>query len=144
MEGIPFDPGAIIRLVKVKPRDITSNLQKFYSIGANDQFVMQDLQCLIVPVSEKRPCSIVWEKPALDNFKLNMHGSSYGNSGASGEGGVIRDAQGRVLAGFSQFFGHANNTIVECRALLDGLRLCHEMGLRDIWWKAIPVWWLGG
>lgn len=38
----------------------------------------------------------------------------------------------RFLGGFAHCYGHATNTIAECRAFLDGLRLCQQLGLRDV------------
>lgn len=55
-------------------------------------------------------------------FTLNTDGCSKGNPGTSGGGGVIRDAVGLPLVGFSAFFGEASSIQAEALALLIGLR----------------------
>ncbi|OVA14271.1 Ribonuclease H domain [Macleaya cordata] len=46
--------------------------------------------------------------------------------------GVIRDNQGWIVAAFHRFYGSGTNNLAESRALLDGLDLCSQMGLRRI------------
>lgn len=132
MEDSIFNLGVIVWVVKISLRDITSNLRKFQNMGIHDPLVMQELTCPIVPVCAKMPRLIVWTLPEVGRLKLNVDGGSCGNPGLSGGGGIIRDSQGIVIATFAHFYSQATNTIIECRALLDGLRLCHSLGLRDL------------
>lgn len=60
-------------------------------------------------------------------IKLNVDGSSLGNSGPSGGGGLVRDHFGHVLTAFSSFYGHCTSLKVEARALLDGLIVCASL-----------------
>ncbi|OVA11456.1 Ribonuclease H domain [Macleaya cordata] len=59
-----------------------------------------------------------------------LHGSA-ANLAASG-GGVIRDNQGWIVAAFHRFYSSGTNNLAESRALLDGLDLCCQMGIRRI------------
>ncbi|KAF5471469.1 hypothetical protein F2P56_008257 [Juglans regia] len=61
-----------------------------------------------------------------------VDGGSCGNLGEVGGGGILRDNNGDVLGGFAHAYGDATNTIAECRALYDGLRLCRQLNLRDV------------
>ncbi|XP_042951060.1 cytochrome c oxidase subunit 5b-1, mitochondrial-like isoform X2 [Carya illinoinensis] len=45
---------------------------------------------------------------------------------------IIRDDRGNVVAGFAHSYGHSTNTVAECRAFVEGLRLCKQLGLRNI------------
>lgn len=56
----------------------------------------------------------------------------YGNLGPSGGGGIIRDAHGQVLASFTSSYGVLSNTVAEGRALLDGLRMAHQLGIQSL------------
>ena len=48
---------------------------------------------------------IKWVSPPLGWFKLNTDGSSLGNPGLEGGGGVIRNYVGDWVGGFSQTIG---------------------------------------
>ena len=51
---------------------------------------------------------IKWERPLRGWCKLNTDGSSLGNPGAAGGGGVIRDALGAWIQAFSRKIGRAS------------------------------------
>ncbi|MQL94380.1 hypothetical protein Taro_027034 [Colocasia esculenta] len=70
-----------------------------------------------------------WIPPLVD-FCLNVDGVSKGNPGFCGSGGCIRDKRGTILLAFANFYGVGNNIIAETRALCDGLRLAHFLGVR--------------
>ena len=58
---------------------------------------------LNIPLSQikLRPVTVVyWVKPSCDRFKLNIDGSSLGNPGSLGAGGVIRDFKGDMVLSF--------------------------------------------
>lgn len=62
-------------------------------------------------------------------MKLNTDGSSSGNSGLTGGGGVIRDWTGRWIVGFSRKIGIATSLLAELWAIRDGLMLCVDRNL---------------
>ncbi|XP_071902720.1 uncharacterized protein [Coffea arabica] len=72
---------------------------------------------------------LVWSSPQYLYSKLNVDGSSLGNPGHSGGGGLVRDYHGQVIAAFSAYYGFCTNMEVESRALLEGLLLCVSLGL---------------
>ncbi|XP_042944630.1 uncharacterized protein LOC122278515 [Carya illinoinensis] len=68
-----------------------------------------------------------------------------GNPGESRRGGIIGDSKGDVMVGFAHSYGHVIDIIAECRAFLDKLWLCEQLGLWDLlveWDSAIIVGWL--
>lgn len=98
---------------------------------------------------------IRWKKPSGKQLKLNVDGASKGNPRLAGGGGILRDSNGTYWAGFSHHYGSCTNMVAETRALLDGLSMCKDLGLRDIvieidskvlfqWVKkgACSLWWL--
>ena len=44
---------------------------------------------------------------------------------------IVRDDTCCVLGGFAHCYGQATNTIVESRAVIDDLRICKQLGLRN-------------
>lgn len=64
--------------------------------------------------------------PAENYIKLNVDGSSYGNPGRSGFGGIIRNSLGEWVSGFSGFCGISTNLTAELLAIYHSL---------DIAWK---------
>ena len=70
---------------------------------------------------------VKWHAPPLGWAKLNTDGSSFGNPGLAGGGGVIRDSSGSWLGGFSRHLGHNTSVQAELRALKDGLILAIDL-----------------
>ncbi|KAL0000416.1 hypothetical protein SO802_014197 [Lithocarpus litseifolius] len=69
---------------------------------------------------------IRWERPTSGWVKLNTDGSSLGNPGMAGSGGVIRDEEGNWLVGFARNIGITTSFQAELWGLRDGLTLCVE------------------
>lgn len=47
-------------------------------------------------------------------------------------GGIIRDDSGRALAGFAHSYGVSTNTLAKGRALLDGLEMAQNLGIKNL------------
>ncbi|XP_042964506.1 uncharacterized protein LOC122298703 [Carya illinoinensis] len=132
MEGDTFKVNAIIRQVKVIIFNMSRNLKFFQVTKRHDFLVMEGLQVPIIPIKKKHVSFVKWELPRRGTMKLNVDGGARVNPGDAGGGGIIRDCSGRCIAGFAHHYGVATNTVAECRALLDGLRLCKNLGLHDV------------
>ncbi|CAJ2636315.1 unnamed protein product [Trifolium pratense] len=75
---------------------------------------------------------VVWT-PLLDNcVKLNVDGSSLGNPGRSGYGGIIRNNVGGWLYSFSGFCGITTNLKAELLAIVHGLSLTWSKGYTKV------------
>ena len=55
---------------------------------------------------------------------MNTDGSSLGNPGLAGDGGLIRDEEGAWVVGFARNIGISSSFIAELWALRDGLMIC--------------------
>ena len=73
------------------------------------------------------PTPVKWTPPSLGWAKLNTDGSSRGNPGIAGGGGVIRDSFGVWVGGFSRAIGHTTSVQAELRALKDGLNIAIDL-----------------
>ena len=67
---------------------------------------------------------IRWEKPRRGWVKLNTDGSSLGNPGLVGGGGLIRDKDGAWVVGFARNIGISSSFIAKLWALRDRLLIC--------------------
>ena len=74
-----------------------------------------------------RSIQVRWTKPRLSWHKLNLDGSSIGNPGRAGGGGLIRDDKGVWVKGYARNIGHTTSVAAELWALRDGLRLCSAL-----------------
>jgi ribonuclease HI len=73
------------------------------------------------------PIWVRWTPPIPGWIKLNTDGSSNGNLGPVGGGGVICDHEGNWLRGFARHIGSASSVVAELWALRDGLSLVIDM-----------------
>ena len=76
--------------------------------------------------------TVVWQPPSMGYIKLNTDRSVWMQSGVSGCGGVIRDANGNWLLGISAKGLSIDVLHVELQAILHGLKLAWETGHRVI------------
>lgn len=73
-----------------------------------------------------------WFPPAEHQVALNVDGSSYGNPGRAGYGGLLRDHNGSWIIGFSGPVSFADSLEVELLAINNGLILAWNLGFRDV------------
>ncbi|RZB56873.1 hypothetical protein D0Y65_045822 [Glycine soja] len=82
--------------------------------------------------STRDPHNIIWSAPISPFVKLNIDGSSLGNPGSLGFGGIVRDSRGFWFSGFYGHFDHTTNIHVELLAILNGMRHAWNNGFRHI------------
>ncbi|OIT22333.1 putative ribonuclease h protein [Nicotiana attenuata] len=75
---------------------------------------------------------IKWKPPDRGIYKLNIDGSSLGNPGRVGIGGVIRDWDSNWIIGFTMSIHHATNIFTEGLALIQGLRIAIQQSIRRL------------
>ena len=73
-----------------------------------------------------------WSMPQNNFVKLNCDGSSIGNPGRAGFGGLIWRANTEWVVGFSSHVNQADNLCVELLALRRGLDLAWSLGFRRV------------
>ncbi|XP_027155749.1 uncharacterized protein LOC113756179 [Coffea eugenioides] len=100
--------------VRVTPTQVTQDDRELMQSG------------LLLSMTRRRqrlPRWVTWVMPPSGCVKLNIDGSSLGNPGPSGTGGVLRDSDGTILSDFSSFLGLMTNMEAEALALLEGMRI---------------------
>ncbi|XP_057868067.2 uncharacterized protein LOC131075253 [Cryptomeria japonica] len=73
-----------------------------------------------------------WSPPPLGVLKINSDGSSRGNPGHAGIGGVGRDSSGDVQFIFSEYKGLHTNNLMEAQAILVAMERANQLGWRRI------------
>ncbi|KAL3525015.1 hypothetical protein ACH5RR_013387 [Cinchona calisaya] len=63
---------------------------------------------------------------------FNIDGSSLGNPGIAGAGGVLRNHNGNWLADFNRHIGLATNNMVEFWGLRDGLNMAPQLNYSHV------------
>ena len=76
----------------------------------------------------KETIQILWQRPPWDFVKNNVDGSSLGNPGKIGAGGLIRSSARNFLVGFTAFASVACNLLPELLAIAKGLKLAWDGG----------------
>ncbi|KAF7814031.1 cytochrome P450 71A1-like [Senna tora] len=71
---------------------------------------------------------VSWSKPKQGMIKLNTDGSSFGNPGMAGYGGIFRNEDGGWLCGYSGFIGIRTSMFAELTAIKHGLNLAINKG----------------
>lgn len=84
----------------------------------------------LVPM--RKASNVCWIPPPHDFVKLNFDGSSLGNPGPSGIGGVIRDEQGNLLAMYSGPVGVGDSLRAEILAALEGVQRIKDMHINKL------------
>ncbi|KAF7833196.1 putative ribonuclease H protein At1g65750 family [Senna tora] len=107
------------RVIEGKPLNIT----KFH------WDIKSNMECVRIwldnppEVFSRNNISIGWTKPVEGYVKLNTDGSSIGNPGPMGIGGIFRNSDGGWLLGFSSFVGIQSNMFAELNAIKHGLAI---------------------
>lgn len=73
-----------------------------------------------------------WQLPPQGFLKINTDGSSRGNPGPAGIGGIGRDAMGSVIFIFSLYEGTQTINLVEGLAILAALEKALALGWRNL------------
>ncbi|KAL4286983.1 hypothetical protein AHAS_Ahas19G0140700 [Arachis hypogaea] len=79
-----------------------------------------------------RKVHVAWSYPPENWIKLNMDGAASTNPNAGGCGGVIRNEQGRWVAGFMANLGCCSAFRAEMWGIYHGLKIVWDLGLRRI------------
>ncbi|GFY81999.1 hypothetical protein Acr_02g0002390 [Actinidia rufa] len=72
-----------------------------------------------------------WKPPSTGMFKLNIDGASKGNPGKAGAGGLIRNHEGRWVAGFCHNIGTTNSLEAEVTANKGRSRTRQSIGANE-------------
>jgi ribonuclease HI len=75
---------------------------------------------------------VSWSRPEEDTVELDVNGSSLGNPGRVGIGGLIRSPDEVCITGFTGFAGVEANLMPELLALKNGHCLATNRGFRKL------------
>lgn len=78
-------------------------------LSSINKSILQDLNLLVSILKRPLPRFVFWNKPAIHFYKLNSDDCSFGNSGMSGGGGLVRNEKGDIIVGYARSYGMRNN-----------------------------------
>lgn len=90
------------------------------------------LQLHQLQVKIRRPLLVHRRLPPVGKMKFNIDGSSLGNPGPAGSGGILRDDGGGFVFCFSLHLGEETNMFDKVIALKQSLLYCLQLGFNDI------------
>ncbi|XP_042483247.1 uncharacterized protein LOC122063611 [Macadamia integrifolia] len=99
----------------------------------SDIMCCRRLGLIINPKCPPEPLEIFWCKPPSGWTKLNVDGSSMGNPGRAGIGGVIRNDLGAMIGSFKNFIGIQSNYVAEFQALIVCLLMAKKLRVSSLW-----------
>lgn len=76
--------------------------------------------------------TVKWQPPNRGFYKLNIDGSSMGNTGIGGLGGVIRNGSRNWFIGYMRGYPSITNNLAKLLAILEGLKLIKEHNLTPL------------
>lgn len=65
-------------------------------------------------------------------WSLYCDGASRGNPGQAGAGAVLVDASGEIKGQYGEYLGQATNNVAEYRALILGMKMARNLGVKKI------------
>ncbi|GLJ49320.1 hypothetical protein SUGI_1042530 [Cryptomeria japonica] len=81
-------------------------------------------------LSDRSKCE--WAPPPQGWFKLNFDGASRGNPGIVGIGCIIHSREREEVVAITKPIGSTTNNVVEATAVVEGMLLCHEIGIQNL------------
>lgn len=81
-------------------------------------------------LSDRSKCECA--PPPQGWFKLNFDGASQGNLGIVGIGCVIHSEEREEVVAIAKPIGSTTNNVAEATVVVEGLLLCHEIGIQNL------------
>ena len=115
--------------VVFKNKGINPTLAKVITAQA-----MEFFHCVSYPRNNRHLVikQLRWKRPNEGWLKLNTDDTTNDTQNAAGAGGVLRDARGNWVVGFSRKVGKSNSFGAEIWGICNGLILCNQMNIDAI------------
>lgn len=109
-------------------KDLCSLVNPKRILSAQQKQILLSLH-IVDYTQHSTPRLVKWLRPPA-GLKLNTDGCSRGNPGSSAGAGVIRNSSGDFVLAYSNFDGLSSSLLAEFRAIIDGLRICHQKNIK--------------
>ncbi|OVA10817.1 Ribonuclease H domain [Macleaya cordata] len=99
----------------------------------SDLFILRHFRLAARPRRAPSIIQVNWALPLAGWIKINTNGSSHGNPGLSGYGGIFRNCRGFVMGYFADHLGISTSVIAEYLAVVRALEIVLSFGWVKIW-----------
>ncbi|XP_041001580.1 uncharacterized protein LOC121247270 [Juglans microcarpa x Juglans regia] len=124
---------------------VSRDMKKVSKCSRHDSQILQILNILVLVPDRKYLKLVAWQKPAQGWLKLNTDGSSLGNPGSSGVGGIIRNDRGHMVHAFNSYIGFGSSNRTGLLAILQGLKACKDLRINfveiELDSQVVILWW---
>jgi ribonuclease HI len=79
-----------------------------------------------------KEAAALFEQATAGTWRLYVDGASRGNPGPAGAGAVLYDPEGQKRGQVSRYLGETTNNVAEYQALLRGLELALNLGVKNL------------
>uniref|UniRef100_A0A803MBT6 RNase H type-1 domain-containing protein n=1 Tax=Chenopodium quinoa TaxID=63459 RepID=A0A803MBT6_CHEQI len=117
MYAIPFDTGSFLKAIME---------ETWIALSADP------IQGNILGKKARHETFVKWKAPLTNWAALNTDGAAKGAPGQVGRGGILRDATGTFIQGFSAKFGVCNSYRAELLKLEIGLQMVVDQGIERL------------
>ncbi|XP_043697757.1 uncharacterized protein LOC122648611 [Telopea speciosissima] len=100
---------------------------------AHELAMARALKICIAKPTARNTVEVRWRHPPLGWWKLNIDGSSLGNPGSLGAGGILCDHKRAVLMCFAEYQGVGTNFKAEMGAFFSGIRRACDLKADKLW-----------
>ncbi|XP_043717736.1 uncharacterized protein LOC122665651 [Telopea speciosissima] len=101
--------------------------------SVHDLILARKLRVVITKSPAKIIIEVKWKHPLIGWWKLNIDGSSLGNPGSIGAGGIFRNHFGTPIRCFASFQGVGTNFMAEMAASKVGIKEARELCISKLW-----------
>lgn len=129
MDGIEESVDIVWRSIKYWVAKNGEKLKVGNILTRRDEMILNELGIPSQASNQKQLQIVRWCRPSAGRYKINSDGSSRGNPGSTGAGGLIQDSNGNLVIAFSIFLGYGNSSFAEFLAAFHGLKIAKGMDL---------------
>ncbi|XP_042964784.1 uncharacterized protein LOC122299013 [Carya illinoinensis] len=129
MEGSGESVEQVWRSIRFWITKIGEKLKAGKKLKRRDEVILKELNVPPKMVTKRTPQVVKWFRPYQGRYKLNTDGSSRGNPGQAGGGGVIRNSSGNLVRPFAVSLDQGIVSFAEFMAVYHGVKLAKSMGI---------------
>lgn len=132
-QNVPMTLTTILEQIRLDTIVLYKAAQKLLPTKSTDPEMLKWLS--LSPHVEKASMPIIvrWIARPYNWAKINCDGSSRGNPGHSGGGGLLHDHKGEMILAYGNYYGINTSLFAKTKALCDGLEMANNNRISQLW-----------